>query len=76
MAGLRVAVVPVTPFQQNCTLLWDEATREAVVIDAGGDAPEILSAIEKNALRVRALWITHGHLDHAGAVLDVRDALR
>lgn len=76
MARLRVAIVPVTPFQQNCTLLWDEATREAVVIDAGGDAPEILDAIEKNALRVRALWITHGHLDHAGAVLDVRDALR
>ena len=75
MPGLRVGVVPVTPFQQNCTLLWDDASREAVIIDAGGDVPRILAAIEREKLDVRALWITHGHLDHAGGVMELRDAL-
>jgi glyoxylase-like metal-dependent hydrolase (beta-lactamase superfamily II) len=75
MARLRVGVVPVTAFSQNCTLLWDEDTKEAVVIDAGGDVPRIAEAITKQGLDVRALWITHGHLDHAGGVMDLRDIL-
>jgi hydroxyacylglutathione hydrolase len=75
MAGLRVGVVPVTPFSQNCTLLWDDATKEAVVIDAGGDVPKIMAAIEGQKLDVRALWLTHGHLDHAGGVMELRDLL-
>ena len=75
MAGMRVTVVPVTPFAQNCTLIWDEATREAVVIDPGGDVEKIQAAIAQDALEVRAIWLTHGHLDHAGAVNELRAAL-
>jgi glyoxylase-like metal-dependent hydrolase (beta-lactamase superfamily II) len=75
MARLRVEVVPVTPFQQNCTLLWDEDSKQAAVIDPGGDVPQILAALDKHGLDVKAIWITHGHLDHAGGVLELRDVL-
>jgi len=75
MPNLRVGVVPVTPFSQNCTLLWDDTTKEAVVIDPGGDVPKIMAAIDAQKLDVRALWLTHGHLDHAGGVMELRDLL-
>ncbi len=72
----RVAIIPVTPLQQNCLLLWAEATKQAVVVDPGGDAPEILRGIEQLGLSVEALWLTHGHLDHAGGAKALRAALR
>ena len=75
MANLRVGVVTVTPFSQNCTLLWDDDTKEAVVIDPGGEVPKILAAIDAQKLNVRALWLTHGHLDHAGGAMELRDLL-
>lgn len=75
MATLRIGVVPVTPFQQNCTLIWDEESRAAVVVDPGGDVPKILQALMEKNLDVEAIWLTHGHLDHAGGVHDLRDAL-
>ena len=49
-------IVPVTPFEQNCTILWDEATRQAAVIDPGGDVPRILAAIEKTGVKVETSW--------------------
>jgi glyoxylase-like metal-dependent hydrolase (beta-lactamase superfamily II) len=76
MAGLRAGIVPVTPFAQNCTLIFDDGTRQAVVVDPGGDVPKILAAIEQNGLDVTAIWLTHGHLDHAGGALALRDALQ
>ena len=75
VTSLRVGIVPVTPFSQNCTLIWDDATKDAVVVDPGGDVPLILKAIEANGLDVGAIWLTHGHLDHAGGVNELRDAL-
>ncbi len=72
----RVAIIPVTPLQQNCLLLWAEATKQAVVVDPGGDAPEILRGIEQLGLSVEALWLTHGHLDHAGGAKALCAALR
>jgi glyoxylase-like metal-dependent hydrolase (beta-lactamase superfamily II) len=75
MAGLRVGVVTVTPFSQNCTLLWDEETKEAVIIDAGGDVARIMEAVDQHGLDVGALWITHGHLDHAGGVMELSELL-
>lgn len=69
------AIIPVTPFQQNCTLLWCEATRKAVVVDPGGDVPEILAAIEKTGVSVEKIWLTHGHIDHVGGAAELRDAL-
>lgn len=71
----QIAIVPVTPFSQNCSLLWNTATKEALVIDPGGDAPRILAAIAKLELNVVAMLLTHGHLDHAGGAQDLREAL-
>ena len=76
MGAFRTAIVPVTPLEQNCTLMWDDATKEAVVVDPGGDVPRILAAIAANGLDVRAIWLTHGHLDHAGGAMELRETLR
>jgi hydroxyacylglutathione hydrolase len=75
MPNLKAAVVQVTPFQQNCALLWDEVTRQALVIDPGGDVAGILGAIDKLGLRVAKILLTHGHIDHAGGASELRDAL-
>jgi glyoxylase-like metal-dependent hydrolase (beta-lactamase superfamily II) len=69
-------IIPVTLFQQNCMLLWDEATRQAVVIDPGGDVPLILEAIKKANVKVEQIWLTHGHIDHVGGAAELRDALK
>jgi len=75
MAELQAAIIPVTPFQQNCTLLWDKESKQAWVIDPGGDVPRILEAIEKLGLKVERILLTHGHIDHAGGAAALRDAL-
>ncbi|MEX0404748.1 MBL fold metallo-hydrolase [Aquibium sp. LZ166] len=75
MGKLNAGVIPVTPFQQNCTILLDEETKEAVVVDPGGDVDRILAAIEQNGLKVKEIWLTHGHLDHAGGAMDLKEAL-
>lgn len=69
-------IIPVSPFQQNCTLLWCEATRRATVIDPGGDVPNILAAIEQAKVTVDRIWITHGHIDHVGGAAELRDTLK
>ncbi len=69
-------IVPVSPFQQNCTLLWCTATRRAVVIDPGGDVPRILAAVKQADVTVERIWITHGHIDHVGGAAELRDALK
>ncbi len=69
-------IVPVTPFEQNCTVLWCEATRKAVVIDPGGDVPRIREAIAKTGVTVEKIWLTHGHIDHVGGAAELRDALK
>ena len=75
MGELRAGIVPVTPFQQNCTILFDEADRRGVVVDPGGEVERILAAIESNGLTIEAIWITHGHIDHAGGAMELKDAL-
>jgi len=65
---MQVKIVPVTAYAQNCALVWDSETKEAVLIDAGGDAAVLKKEVEALGLKVKALWLTHGHLDHAGAV--------
>ena len=69
-------IVPVTPFEQNCTLLWCAATRKAVVIDPGGDVPKIQAAIKEADVAVEKIWLTHGHIDHVGGAADLRDLLK
>ena len=72
---LRGAVIPVTPFQQNCTILWDDASMQAVVVDPGGDVERIVAAIEQAGVSVERIWLTHGHLDHAGGADELREKL-
>ena len=75
MAELRAAVIPVTPLQQNCVLLWDDATKAAMVVDPGGDVPSILEAVAQLGLAVERIVLTHGHIDHAGGAASLREAL-
>ena len=65
---LQYLTVPVTPFQQNCSIVWCDATQEAAIIDAGGDIPVLLAEIKRLGLTLTALWVTHAHIDHAGGV--------
>jgi glyoxylase-like metal-dependent hydrolase (beta-lactamase superfamily II) len=74
-AKAGATIIPVTPFQQNCMLLWCGATRRAVVVDPGGDLPRIAEAIRTADVTVEKIWLTHGHIDHVGAAADLRDAL-
>lgn len=75
MSELRAIIVPVTPFQQNCTILFDEDTKEGVVVDPGGDVSHILKAIEEAGLKITGIWLTHGHIDHAGGAEELKENL-
>lgn len=72
---LQYLTVPVTPFQQNCSIVWCDATQDAAIIDAGGDIPVLLAEIARLGLTLKALWVTHAHIDHAGAVGELADTL-
>jgi hydroxyacylglutathione hydrolase len=72
---LKAAIVPVTPFMQNCTLLWDETTNVGAVVDPGGDVERIRAGIAKAGMTVEKIIITHGHIDHAGGAEELKDAL-
>jgi hydroxyacylglutathione hydrolase len=75
MTKAKALIIPVTPFQQNCRLLWCEATRRAVVIDPGGDVPEIARAIAQSNVTVEKIWLTHGHIDHVGGAAELKARL-
>jgi glyoxylase-like metal-dependent hydrolase (beta-lactamase superfamily II) len=63
---LRAAVIPVTPLQQNCTLLWCTATNKAALCDPGGDLPKLRAAIAQAGVTLEKIILTHGHIDHCG----------
>jgi glyoxylase-like metal-dependent hydrolase (beta-lactamase superfamily II) len=75
-AKAGAVIIPVTLFEQNCTLIWCEATRKAAVIDPGGDVPRILEAIKQTNVAVERIWLTHGHIDHVGGAAELRDTLK
>src|SRR5690606_21962773 len=75
MAKFRAAIIPVTLFQQNCTLLWSEASKRGAVIDPGGDLDSIVDAIGDTGMAVEKILITHGHIDHAGGAAELRERL-
>lgn len=72
---MQYRIIPVTPFEQNCTLVWCEETREAAVIDPGGDLPRILGEIERQRLTPTRILLTHGHVDHAGGAGSLAERL-
>ena len=65
---MRYTIIPVTPFEQNCTIFWCEKTRQAAIIDPGGDVDRILEVLEAEQLTPAKILVTHGHIDHAGGV--------
>jgi glyoxylase-like metal-dependent hydrolase (beta-lactamase superfamily II) len=75
MAKLQVLVIPVTPFQQNCSLIFDADTKQGAVVDPGGDLASIQQAIKQAGVTVEKILLTHGHLDHAGGAAELRELL-
>ncbi|WP_306888431.1 MBL fold metallo-hydrolase [Ancylobacter amanitiformis] len=73
---MKVAVVPVTPFQQNCSIVWDETTKRGAVIDPGGDLPRILAALEELEVTAEKIVLTHGHIDHAAGAAELAETLK
>jgi glyoxylase-like metal-dependent hydrolase (beta-lactamase superfamily II) len=72
---LKAAIVHVTPFEQNCSLVWDEATKKGAVIDPGGDVERIEAAIAQVGITVEKIVLTHGHLDHVGGAVTLKEKL-
>ena len=75
MAKLKVLIIPVTPFRQNCSLVFNEENMRGAVVDPGGDVQAILKAIEQSNVKIEKILLTHGHIDHAGGAAELRDAL-
>jgi hydroxyacylglutathione hydrolase len=68
---LRYLTVPVTAFAQNCSLVWDDASLQAAVIDPGGDLEHLLAQAQKLGLKLEQIWLTHAHIDHAGGTAEL-----
>lgn len=68
----NAAIIPVTPYQQNCTLLWCEETKKGAVVDPGGDIERIMAAVAQNGVTVEKIFITHGHFDHASGAAELK----
>jgi hydroxyacylglutathione hydrolase len=68
---MKFRVIPVTPFEQNCSLLWCEETHEGAVVDPGGDLPRIIDAARALGVRIVKILLTHGHIDHAGGTAEL-----
>ena len=64
---LRAAIVPVTPLQQNCTLLWCTETMRGAFVDPGGDLDRLRAAATEHGVTIEKILLTHGHIDHCGA---------
>jgi len=68
---LRYQIIPVTPFQQNCTVFWNEETMKGAIVDPGGDLALLNKFIDENNIEIEKILVTHGHLDHAGSVAEM-----
>ncbi|NDD13465.1 MAG: MBL fold metallo-hydrolase [Betaproteobacteria bacterium] len=67
----KYLTVPVTPFEQNCSIVWCSDTLAAAVIDPGGDLPRLLDAVKKLGVKLEQIWLTHAHIDHAGGTAEL-----
>ncbi len=72
--ALQYRVIPVTAFEQNCSLVWCDQTMDAAVIDPGGDLDRILATVNQVGVNLKAIWMTHAHIDHAGATADLAES--
>ena len=72
---LRYQIIPVTTFQQNCSIVWCDETLEAAVIDPGGDLDLLLAEVQRRGLKLTQIWLTHAHIDHAGAAAELAEQL-
>lgn len=72
--SLKAAIVPVTPFQQNCSLIWCDETGLGAVVDPGGDLDRIRAAIVQSGMTLEKILITHAHIDHAGATAELAES--
>lgn len=75
MTKLQALLIPVTPFQQNCSLVFDQERKVGAIVDPGGDVPVILDAIKQSGVTVEKILLTHGHIDHAGGAAELREKL-
>lgn len=73
---LHYTTIPVTPFQQNCSIVWCDEAQEAAIIDPGGDLDRLLHAVEKTGVQLRYIWLTHAHIDHAGGTAELAERLK
>ena len=72
---IKIAILPVTPFQQNCSIVWCTGTNKGAVVDPGGDVDRILEAVEQQGPEIEKILITHGHIDHAGGAAELAERL-
>ncbi len=72
---LRYATIPVTAFQQNCSIVWCDETKKAAVIDPGGDLDVLLDAVKRLGVTLEQIWLTHAHIDHAGGTAELSQQL-
>lgn len=70
---MKYAIHPVTHLEQNCTVFWCEATNQAVIVDPGGEIPRLLKFLDQKTLKLVAILVTHGHIDHAGGVAELAE---
>ena len=75
MTKLQAFLIPVTPFQQNCSLVFDSESKIGAIVDPGGDVPVILDAIAQSGITVEKILLTHGHIDHAGGAAELKEKL-
>ena len=73
---LHYDTIPVTPFQQNCSVVWEDVGMTAAIIDPGGDLDVLQSACKQLGVTLVAIWITHGHIDHAGGTAELAEKLQ
>jgi hydroxyacylglutathione hydrolase len=73
VAMLKYRTIPVTPFAQNCSLVWCSETNKAAVIDPGGDLNKLRKAIDEEGILLEQIWLTHAHIDHAGGTADLAE---
>ncbi|OEE65982.1 hypothetical protein A1OO_09250 [Enterovibrio norvegicus FF-33] len=74
--ALKFEIVPVTAFQQNCSIIWCDKTKEAALVDPGGDVAKLIAKVDELGVQVTKVLLTHGHLDHVGGTVDIAEAYK